>query len=125
MTLAENEAQLLLGSADEDHSGGIDMREFISIMTTPITPQDLEEELHATFRVFDKDGNGTINANELKRFVRVRKRIFKRKNVYFDLIQLWDSELTEDEANDMIGQADPNKTGSINYDSFVQFLLDT
>ena len=72
MELAENEAQLLLGSADEDHSGGIDMREFISIMTTPITSQDLEEELRATFGVFDKDGNGTINANELKRFVRVR-----------------------------------------------------
>ena len=72
MVLVENEAQLLLGSADEDHSGGIDMREFISIMTTPINQQDLEEELRATFRVFDKDGNGTINANELKRFVRVR-----------------------------------------------------
>ncbi|CAF1068063.1 unnamed protein product [Adineta ricciae] len=108
MVLVENEAQLLLGSADEDHSGGIDMREFISIMTTPINQQDLEEELRATFRVFDKDGNGTINANELKRFVR-----------------LWDSELTEDEADDMIGQADPNKTGSITYDAFVQFLLHT
>ncbi len=76
MTLTENEAQLLLGSADEDHSGGIDMREFISIMTTPIKSEDLEEELRATFRVFDKDGNGTINANELKRFVRVRKKEF-------------------------------------------------
>lgn len=106
MVLADNEAQLLLGSADEDHSGGIDMREFISIMTTTIKQEDLEEELRATFRVFDKDGNGTINANELKRFVR-----------------LWDTELTEDEADDMIGQADPNKTGSITYDAFVQFLL--
>ncbi|CAM4865732.1 unnamed protein product [Rotaria socialis] len=108
MTLAVNEAQLLLGSADEDHSGGIDMREFISIMTTPINTEDLEDELRATFRVFDKDGNGTINANELKRFVR-----------------LWDSELTEDEADDMIVQADPNKTGSITYDAFIQFLLHT
>ncbi|CAF3580091.1 unnamed protein product [Rotaria sp. Silwood1] len=108
MILADNEAQLLLGSADEDHSGGIDMREFISIMTTPIKQEDLEDELRATFRVFDKDGNGTINANELKRFVR-----------------LWDSELTEDEADDMIGQADPHKTGSINYDAFIQFLLHT
>ncbi|CAF2564206.1 unnamed protein product [Rotaria sp. Silwood2] len=108
MILANNEAQLLLGSADEDHSGGIDMREFIAIMTTPIKPEDLEDELRATFRVFDKDGSGTINANELKRFVRV-----------------WDSELTEDEANDMIVQADPHKTGSINYDAFVQFLLHT
>jgi calmodulin len=71
MPLADNEAQLLLGSADEDHSGGIDMREFLSIMTTPINQQDLEEELRGTFNVFDKDGNGTINANELKRFVRV------------------------------------------------------
>ncbi|CAF0914065.1 unnamed protein product [Rotaria sordida] len=108
MILAENEAQLLLGSADEDHSGGIDMREFISIMTTPIKPEDLEDELRATFRVFDKDGKGTINANELKRFVR-----------------LWDRELTEDEADDMIGQADPHRTGVINYDAFVQFLLHT
>lgn len=108
MDLCENEAQLLLGSADEDHSGGIDMREFISIMTTPINRQDLDEELKATFRVFDKDGNGTINANELKRFVR-----------------LWDSELTEDEADEMISQADPNKTGSITYDAFVNFLLNS
>ncbi len=81
MILAENEAQLLVGSADEDHSGGIDMREFISIMTTPINPQDLEEELRATFRVFDKDGNGTINANGLKRFIRVRG---KNQKFYFD-----------------------------------------
>lgn len=75
MKLTENEAQLLLGSADEDHSGGIDMREFISIMTTPINEQDLEEELRATFRVFDKDANGTINATELKRFVRVSRAV--------------------------------------------------
>lgn len=75
MTFDENEAQLLVGSADEDHSGGLDMREFISIMTTTVNPQDLEEELRQTFRVFDKDGNGTINANELKRFVRVRVQL--------------------------------------------------
>lgn len=87
MTLLENEAQLLLGSADEDHSGGIDMREFISIMTTPINEQDLDEELRATFRVFDKDGNGTINANELKRFVRVsindRRSFIKERSDVF------------------------------------------
>ena len=73
MTLTETEVHLLLGAADEDHSGGIDMREFISIMTTPVNPQDLEDELRATFRVFDKDKSGTINANELKRFIRVRQ----------------------------------------------------
>ncbi|CAF4886869.1 unnamed protein product, partial [Rotaria socialis] len=48
----------------------------------------------------------TINANELKRFVR-----------------LWDNELTEAEADDMISQADPNKAGSINFNDFVEFLL--
>ncbi|CAF0765252.1 unnamed protein product [Adineta steineri] len=106
MKLTKNEAQLLLGSADDDHSNGIDMREFISMMTTPINQQDLEEELRGTFSVFDKDGNGTINANELKRFVR-----------------LWDNELTEDEADDMIEEADPDKTGSITYDAFIEFLL--
>ena len=86
MKLAENEAQLLLGSADEDRSGGIDMREFLSIMTTSINQLDLEEELRGTFNVFDKDGNGTINANELKRFVRVSLKKNKIKiilNYYF------------------------------------------
>lgn len=72
MKISVDEAHLLLGSADEDQSGGIDMREFLSIMTTPINQQDLEEELRGTFNVFDKDKNGTINANELKRFVRVK-----------------------------------------------------
>ena len=72
MKISVDEAHLLLGSADEDQSGGIDMREFLSIMTTPINQQDLEEELRGTFNVFDKDKNGTINANELKKFVRVK-----------------------------------------------------
>ncbi|CAF0937813.1 unnamed protein product [Adineta ricciae] len=108
MKISVDEAHLLIGSTNEDQSGGIDMKEFLSIMTTPINQQDLEEELRGTFNVFDKDKNGTINANELKKFVR-----------------FWDCELTEDEADDMINQADPNKTGSINYHDFIEFLLHT
>ncbi|UJR34980.1 hypothetical protein I4U23_027759 [Adineta vaga] len=108
MKITKEEARLLLGSADEDQSGGIDMREFLSMMTAPINQQDFEEELRETFNVFDKDQNGMINANELKKFVR-----------------LWDCDLTEDEVNDMINQADPNKTGSINYHDFIEFLFHT
>ncbi|CAF1007507.1 unnamed protein product [Didymodactylos carnosus] len=106
MELPESEIQLLIGSADEDHSGGIDIREFVSMMTTTINPQDLEEELKQTFKVFDKDDSGSINADELKKFVR-----------------LFDSELSEDEASDMIQQADLKGTGGIDYDQFIQFLL--
>ncbi len=38
----------------------IDMREFISSMTTTINKYDLEEP-HATFSVFNKNKNRTIN----------------------------------------------------------------
>lgn len=91
MKFSMREAHLLLGSADEDHSGGIDMREFLSIMTTPIHPQDLEEELRGTFSVFDKDNNGTINVDELKRFVRVSElqREVRRIHVQLSAVGLW------------------------------------
>lgn len=117
MTLSNNEAQFLLGSADDDQSDGIDMREFISIITTPINEQDLEEKLGATFRVFDKDENEVIKANKLERFVRGKRH----RSIWSinRMIYLWDNELTEDEADDMINQADPNKIGTISCDAFV------
>jgi len=41
-------------------NGTIDFEEFISMMAKKMQETDSEEELREAFRVFDKDGNGSV-----------------------------------------------------------------
>ena len=43
----------------------IDFDEFVAIMIK-CSPKDIEEQLHQAFSLLDKDGNGTISADELR-----------------------------------------------------------
>lgn len=68
---------------DADGSGSIDFPEFLALMERkmkvcaplpclsrasnhhPVQDSDSEEELREAFKVFDRDGNGTISAAEV------------------------------------------------------------
>lgn len=62
---AQREAERIMKEADLDKSGGIDYNEFLIACTNR---QKLlnKEKLEATFKMFDKDGNGSISAKEIK-----------------------------------------------------------
>jgi calcium-dependent protein kinase len=62
---AELEAERIMKEVDLDKSGTIDYNEFV---LASISQQKLlnKEKLEATFKMFDKDGNGTISADEIK-----------------------------------------------------------
>jgi len=62
---AELEAERIMKEVDLDKSGTIDYNEFV---LASISQQKLlnKERLEATFKMFDKDGNGTISADEIK-----------------------------------------------------------
>jgi len=66
---------------------------------------DGEEELIKAFQVFDKDGKGSITSVELR----------------FILTGLGD-RISDEEAENIISQADPSGGGTINYTSFVRFI---
>ena len=57
-----------------------------------------EEELREAFKVFDKDGNGVINADELR-------------HVMTNLGE----KLTDEEITEMIKEADTNNDGLVDY----------
>lgn len=44
----------------------LDFSEFLKIMTDKLQEADSEEDLLEAFKVFDKDGTGTISAHEVR-----------------------------------------------------------
>ena len=67
---------------------------------------DSEEELVEAFRVFDRDGNGFISAAELRSV----------KNGLGE-------NLTDEDVDEMIRDADIDGDGQINYEEFVKMMV--
>ena len=69
---------------------------------------DSEEELVEAFRVFDRDGNGFISAAELRSV----------KNGLGE-------NLTDEDVDEMIRDADIDGDGQINYEEFIENLINS
>ena len=80
-------------------NGEIDFEEFLQMMSKKIKDTDTEEEIRDAFRIFDKDGNGLISANELKQ-----------------LMANLGEKLTDEELDEMMREADLNGDGHIDYE---------
>jgi len=97
----ESEVQDLINSVDVDCSGFIEFAEFCTIMHNKLKDTDLENELKETFRVFSKDKEGCITAEELK----------------FVLTHL-PGKVTYKEIEEMIRIVDKNGDGKVSYSEF-------
>lgn len=62
----EAELQDMVNEVDADGNGTIDFPEFLTMMARKMKDTDSAEEIKEAFKVFDKDGNGLISANELR-----------------------------------------------------------
>jgi Ca2+-binding EF-hand superfamily protein len=63
---SREELQDMINEVDVDGSGKIELPEFIQLMSSKGAPGNPDDEIYAAFRVFDKDGNGSISADELR-----------------------------------------------------------
>jgi calmodulin len=79
-----------------DNSGAIDFDEFLKMMSTTVKAQDFAHETRAAFNVFDKDGSGTISADELRQ-----------------VMKSLGENLTDAEIDEMIREADKDQNGTI------------
>ncbi len=102
----EAELQDMINEVDADGNGTIDFTEFLGLMAKKMKDTDTEEELIEAFKVFDRDGNGFISATELR-------------HVMTNLGE----KLSEDEADEMIREADVDGDGQINYEEFVRMMM--
>ncbi|XP_066930098.1 uncharacterized protein [Clytia hemisphaerica] len=89
---------------DISGSGDIDFEKFVNMMAK-IKNVDEEEETKLAFKMFDKDQNGFIDKEELKL-----------------VMASLGEQLTDDEIQEMMAEADLDGDGTIDYNEFCQMM---
>jgi calmodulin len=81
-------------------NGTIDFQEFLQMMCRRNKGEDPMNEIVCAFRVFDNDGTGYIDAQKIANVIR----------------EVLGDEVTDEDAQEMIKEADTNKDGLVNYE---------
>ena len=102
----EEEINEMMKEVDLNKDGKIDFDEFMILMSKSSPDTQTEEEVINAFRVFDKEGNGLISSTELKHI----------------MMSIGD-KMTEEEADEMVNEADIDEDGMINYEEFVRMMM--
>ncbi|CAI0651272.1 unnamed protein product, partial [Colletotrichum noveboracense] len=103
---SDTELTDMVNEVDADNNGTIDFNEFLNLMAVKVQVGDAEEELKNAFKVFDRDGSGTISAEELRH-----------------VLKSLGENMTNAEIDEMIQMADKNGDGTIDYDEFASIMM--
>ena len=102
----DDEINEMMREFDLNQDGLIDFEEFMILMTKSSPDTQTEDEVINAFRVFDKEGNGLIASSELKH-----------------IMMTIGDKMTEEEADEMVNEADIDEDGMINYEEFVRMMM--
>ncbi|XP_037717620.1 calmodulin [Drosophila subpulchrella] len=93
---------------DADGSGELYLSDFLYIMSQRYENMTTEDEIIAAFRVFDKQGTGFISESEFRHIM---------KNM--------GEQMSDDEVEEIIRDADSDHEGNIDYVKFVNMMSTT
>merc|ERR1712130_444257 len=91
----EDELLALVMEVDINGDGAIDFQEFLGMMKSKANEADQESDLREAFKIFDRDKDG-----------------------YIDM-----KELTKDEVDEFMREADMDGNGKLDYDELVKMML--
>ena len=106
INVSDEEIKEIIEELELEGNNEVNFENFVSIVNRREKDVDNEEEVLKAFKLFDKEGNGLININELKNIM-----LSVGKNI------------KEEEINDMLKEADTDMDGYINYEEFIRSLL--
>eukprot|EP01012_Entosiphon_sulcatum_P047333 TRINITY_DN641_c0_g1_i2.p1 TRINITY_DN641_c0_g1~~TRINITY_DN641_c0_g1_i2.p1 ORF type:complete len:174 (+),score=39.80 TRINITY_DN641_c0_g1_i2:40-522(+) len=105
-TPTEQELIDYMQEVDSDGKDVVDFPEFLMLVQRRANDFVSEEQLKAAFQMFDKDNIGTITATELR-----------------ILMCTMGDKLTDEEMNELLGEADTDLEGNIVYEEFAKKLM--
>ena len=104
---SQAQLQVMIEEFDKNKNGKIDFLEFCEIMVKKAGDYTMSlKDVENAFKVFDKDGSGFIEIDELR-----------------DLMMNLGEKLTEEEIQAMMQFADIDKDGKIDYHEFVIMMM--
>lgn len=86
-------------------NGIIDFSEFLQMMARKMQEVDVENDIREAFKVFDKENKGYITASELRH-----------------IMTNLGEKLSDDEADEMLMEADRDGDGQIDYEGTVSYF---
>ncbi|PIK49690.1 putative caltractin [Apostichopus japonicus] len=104
----KEEIKKMIQDVDREGSGTIDFNDFLTLMTSKMSEKDSKEEIAKAFKLFDDDETGKISFKNLKR---VSKELGEN--------------LTDEELQEMIDEADRDGDGEINEQEFLRIMKKT
>ena len=102
---SQQELEMVIQSSG-DQSNLITFEKFIDIYEKLINNQDSEDDIINELKKLDKNGTGNITVNDLK-----------------SLLANYGKVLTKEEIDDIIQEANADKSGNINIEKFAKILL--
>ncbi|CAO0792951.1 unnamed protein product [Mucor circinelloides] len=105
MNPTDAELQDMVSDVDADGNGHIDFEEFLNLVKDLKSGGKDTDDLREAFKVFDADGNGVIDRSELRK-----------------VMSSLNENLTEEELDAMIKEADANGDGQISFDEFKAMM---
>merc|ERR550519_842041 len=98
----------MVSEVDKDGSGNLSLDSFMVMMANKMSEKDTKEEILKAFKLFDDDETGKITFANIKR---VAKELGEN--------------LTDEELQEMIDEADKNGDGEVNQDEFLRIMKKT
>ena len=98
--VTDEDIKNMIEEADLNTDGVVDFPEFAKMMQ-----QRRKQNALAEFQIFDKDGSGTVSAQELK-----------------EVLKKFDVDISDETLDGMIKEADQDGDGSINYEEFMKIM---
>jgi len=104
----KEEIKKMVAEVDKDGSGKLSLDNFMVIMANKMSEKDTKEEILKAFKLFDDDETGNITFGNLRR---VAKELGEN--------------LTDEELQEMIEEADRDDDGEVNQDEFLRIMKKT
>ncbi|XP_049741344.1 centrin-4 [Elephas maximus indicus] len=104
----KEEIKKMIAEIDKGGIGTIGFEDFFAIMSMKMSEKDEKEEILKAFKLFDDDDTGSITLSNIKR---VAKELGEN--------------LTDDELQEMLDEADRDGDGAINEEEFLRMMKKT